>query len=126
MIHVFGTALVWLAIVPTARAADDFDELKHQFDNDPKEALDVKEVLLYERDGAKVYDVTYTSPTGGPRDGLPGRAGRQGAACQAPRLCRHGYGVQSPRCCSCLPTTSSCSTARRWSATPPPRPEPRP
>ena len=65
MIHVFGTALVWLAIVATARAADNFDELKHQFDNDPKEALDVKEVLLYERDGAKVYDVTYTSPTGG-------------------------------------------------------------
>jgi len=42
MTHVFGTALVWLAIVSTARAADNFDELKRQFDYDPKEALDVK------------------------------------------------------------------------------------
>jgi len=46
MTHGFGTALMWLAIVSTARAADNFDELKRQFDYDPKEALDVKEALL--------------------------------------------------------------------------------
>ena len=95
MIHVFGTALVWLAIVATARAADNFDELKHQFDNDPKEALDVKEVLLYERDGAKVCDVTYTSLTGGPRDGLPGRAGGNGP--RAKRLAYVGTATASSR-----------------------------
>jgi hypothetical protein len=52
MTRVFGMALVWLAIVSAARAADNFDELKRQFDYDLKEALDAKETLLYERDGA--------------------------------------------------------------------------
>jgi dienelactone hydrolase len=66
MTRVCGTVLVWLALVSAARAAgNDLDDLKRQFDYDPKEALDAKATLLYERDGAKVYDVTYASPKGG-------------------------------------------------------------
>ena len=59
MIRIFGMALVGLALASTARAAGDgIDELKRQFDYDPKEALDAKETLLYEREGAKVYDAS--------------------------------------------------------------------
>ena len=36
MTRVFGTALVWFAIVSAARAADNFDELRRQFDYDPR------------------------------------------------------------------------------------------
>jgi cephalosporin-C deacetylase-like acetyl esterase len=71
MTRVFSPALVWLAIGATPRAADNLDELKRQFDYDPKEALDVKEALLYERDGAMVYDVSYTSPKGGRMTAYP-------------------------------------------------------
>ena len=46
-------------------AGDDFPGLKRQFDYDSKEPLDTKMKQLYERDGARVYDLTYTSPKGG-------------------------------------------------------------
>ncbi len=66
MTRVFGTTLLWLAVASAAGAAgDNFDDLKRQFDYDSRQALDAKETLLYERDGAKVYDVTYASPRGG-------------------------------------------------------------
>src|SRR5262249_7111695 len=66
MTRILGTALVWLAVASAARPGGDrFDDLQQQFDHDPKEALDARETLLYERDGAKVYDVTYASPQGG-------------------------------------------------------------
>src|SRR5262249_34634403 len=66
MIRTFGTVVVWLALVSAAPAAgSDIAEVKRQFDYDAKEALEVKATLLYERDGAKVYDVTYASPKGG-------------------------------------------------------------
>src|SRR5262249_35726801 len=42
-----------------------FDDLKVQFDCDRKADLDVHAKLLHERDGVKVYDVTYASPKGG-------------------------------------------------------------
>ena len=81
MIHVFGTALVWLAIGATPRAADNLDELKRQFDYDPKEALDVREALLAVRARRrKRLRRHLDQPKGGSRDGLPGRGGRQGAA----------------------------------------------
>ena len=66
MARAIGIVLVSLAHVLMAPAAgNDFDELKRQFDYDPKEPLDAKSTLLYERDGAKVYDVTYSSPKSG-------------------------------------------------------------
>src|SRR5262245_57348256 len=56
----------FLAAAPVCAAdGESFQSLKQQFDYDPKEPLDAKETLLYERDGAKVYDVTYASPKGG-------------------------------------------------------------
>jgi dienelactone hydrolase len=61
-----AASALFLAI-PSVCPADggDFPNLKRQFDYDPKEALDARETLLYERDGAKVYDLTYASPKGG-------------------------------------------------------------
>src|SRR5262245_21713213 len=65
MNRVLPALLMSLALESAAVAAgDDFAELKRQFDYN-KENLDPKPKLLYERDGAKVYDVTYPSPKGG-------------------------------------------------------------
>ncbi len=54
-----------LAAPASSPVPDDVVALKRQFDYDPKEPLGVAEKLLYERDGAKVYDVNYASPKGG-------------------------------------------------------------
>jgi dienelactone hydrolase len=52
--------------VPAAPAVGDgFEDLKRLYDYDPKQALDLKEDLLHERQGVKVYDITYASPKGG-------------------------------------------------------------
>src|SRR5262244_1995486 len=42
-----------------------FQELARMFDYDQRAPLDVKEHSVEERDGAKVYDVSYASPQGG-------------------------------------------------------------
>jgi dienelactone hydrolase len=47
------------------RADGELETLSRQFDYDAKLPLDVKQSLLHERDGVKVYDVTYASPKGG-------------------------------------------------------------
>lgn len=66
MARLIGIVLVCLAHNLAAHAAgSDIDELKRQFDYDAEVPLDTKSTLLYERDGAKVYDVTYASPKGG-------------------------------------------------------------
>jgi dienelactone hydrolase len=48
-----------------AARADSIDELRKMYDYDAKAALNAKEKLLYERDGAKVYDLTFASLKGG-------------------------------------------------------------
>src|SRR5262245_16938113 len=66
MARVIGIVLVCLVHIPAGHVAgSEFDDLKRQFDYDPKEALDARLTMLYERDGATVYDVTYASPKGG-------------------------------------------------------------
>jgi dienelactone hydrolase len=61
-----AASAVFLAVPSVCRAdGEDFQNLKRQFAYDPKEALDARETLLYERDGARVYDLTYASPKGG-------------------------------------------------------------
>jgi dienelactone hydrolase len=66
MKHLLGAALVCLAAARAAGADGlDIDALKRQFDYDPRQPLDVKETLLHEREGVKVYDVTFASPKGG-------------------------------------------------------------
>ncbi len=42
-----------------------FRELARMFDYDQRAPLDVKEHSVEEREGAKVYDITYASPQGG-------------------------------------------------------------
>jgi hypothetical protein len=42
-----------------------FQELARMFDYDRRAPLDVKERSVEEREGAKVYDITYASPQGG-------------------------------------------------------------
>ncbi len=56
--------LACLTLAQAARAGG-IDTLKRQFDYDAKQPLDAKEKLRYERDGVKVFDLTYASPKGG-------------------------------------------------------------
>jgi dienelactone hydrolase len=45
--------------------SDEIDELRKQFVYDAKAPLNVEQKLLYEREGVKVFDLTYDSPKGG-------------------------------------------------------------
>ena len=58
-----------LLCVATARAAradeSAIQELRRLYDYDASQPLDVQEKLVQERDGVKLYDVTYASPRGG-------------------------------------------------------------
>jgi dienelactone hydrolase len=55
-----------LAVVVAAQAQlGDMQSLRHLYDYDPKQPLDSKDTLLYERDGVTVYDISYASPRGG-------------------------------------------------------------
>jgi dienelactone hydrolase len=50
----------------TAKAADEgFETHKRQFDYDARQPLNVKQALLHEREGVRVYDVSYAGPKGG-------------------------------------------------------------
>src|SRR5262245_60281998 len=55
---------ITMLVFPTQDAGD-FETLRRQFDYDAKLPLDANENLKFERNGAKVYDVTYASPQGG-------------------------------------------------------------
>lgn len=59
-----GIITVALLVAPPLRAVD-FDELKRQFDYDASQPLDVKETLVRERDGVKLFDISYASPREG-------------------------------------------------------------
>jgi formylglycine-generating enzyme required for sulfatase activity len=72
----FAVVVVLSALVQPVRGAQDgadavrhtqdgFDALKRQFDYDASQPLNVEQVLLHEREGVKVYDVSYVSPKGG-------------------------------------------------------------
>ncbi|MFH2001882.1 MAG: hypothetical protein ABIK28_19520 [Planctomycetota bacterium] len=66
MKRLIGTFVIWLAVVAAAHAQlDDMQRLKRLYDYDPKQPLDSKETILYERDGVKAYDISYASPKGG-------------------------------------------------------------
>lgn len=60
----FRTLGLILALAAPAAAAD-IDDLRKMYEYDPKAALEPEEKLLYERDGVKVFDLTYASPKGG-------------------------------------------------------------
>src|SRR5919202_4730222 len=57
--------LAWLALAQAAPAAEDFAGRKRMYDYDARRPLDVRRKLLHERQGVKVYDLTYASPKGG-------------------------------------------------------------
>src|SRR5919202_562171 len=57
--------LAWLALAQAAPAAEDFAGRKRLYDYDARRPLDVRRKLLHERQGVKVYDLTYASPKGG-------------------------------------------------------------
>jgi dienelactone hydrolase len=66
MEKLLGIFVIWMAAAIAAQAPlDDLHSLKRLYDYDSKQPLDCKETLLYERDGIKVYDVSYASPKGG-------------------------------------------------------------
>jgi len=61
-----SVVLIYLSMTPSVGAADNaIDDLKRLYDYDSKQPLDVQEKLLHEREGVKVYDLTYASPKGG-------------------------------------------------------------
>ena len=62
---VFVTSQLTTAVGPEPEADGDFADSKKQFDYDARAPLAVETRLLYERDGAKVHDVSYASPLGG-------------------------------------------------------------
>ncbi len=58
--------ILCLSVVVSAQAQiGDMESLKRLYDYDSKQSLDSREKLLYERDGVKVYDISYASPKGG-------------------------------------------------------------
>lgn len=65
MKHLIGAVLLCLAAQAAQSDVDSFDTLKRLYDYDLKQPLDVKEALLHERNGMKVYDINYASPKGG-------------------------------------------------------------
>jgi dienelactone hydrolase len=66
MKKLLATSVIWLAVVVAAQAQlGDMQSLKRLYDYDPKQPLDYKETLLYEREGVTVYDISYASPRGG-------------------------------------------------------------
>jgi dienelactone hydrolase len=57
---------IWMAVVIAAQAQlNDIQSLKSLYDYDSTQPLDSEEMLLYERDGINVYDISYASPKGG-------------------------------------------------------------
>jgi len=66
MITNVAIVMICLAAAQVASAEDNsFDDLKRMYDYDRQQALDVQEKILHERDGVKVYDLSYASPKGG-------------------------------------------------------------
>jgi dienelactone hydrolase len=66
MIRNVAIVMICLAAAQVARAEENsFDDLKRMYDYDRQQALDVQEKVLQERDGVKVYDLSYASPKGG-------------------------------------------------------------
>ncbi|MGB2957992.1 MAG: hypothetical protein WBD30_03825 [Bacteroidota bacterium] len=66
MKRLLGTSAIWLAVVVAAQAQlGDIQSLRRLYDYDPKQPLDSRETLLNERDGVKLYDISYASPRGG-------------------------------------------------------------
>jgi len=57
--------LVVVVLAPVVTAEDDIGSLKRLYEYDQSQSLDSQEALLYELDGARVYDTTYSSPKGG-------------------------------------------------------------
>lgn len=61
-----SSLLITVMLVPCAQAqVGPIESLARLYDYDPRQPLDAKETLLYERNGVRVYDVSYASPKGG-------------------------------------------------------------
>ena len=66
MKKLISTSVIWFTVVVAAQAQlGDIQSLKHLYDYDQKQPLDTKETLLFEREGATVYNISYASPKGG-------------------------------------------------------------
>jgi dienelactone hydrolase len=66
VIRYLAIVVICLGVAPMTKAEDkNFDNLKRMYDYDRNQPLDVQEKVLHERDGVKVYDLSYASPKGG-------------------------------------------------------------
>src|SRR5215211_7279598 len=54
-----------LLIATPCLAAEDIDSLRKMYEYDAKAPLDVRETLVLEQEGVKLFDLTYISPKGG-------------------------------------------------------------
>ena len=66
MLTLLEATIIALAVGVAVQAqTDDLQSLKRLYDYDPKQPLDTRQTLLHERDGVKVYDISYASPKRG-------------------------------------------------------------
>lgn len=66
MSKIFCLLILIVAFCDAAFAQDQsISELRRMFDYDQNAPLDVKEVSVINRDGVRIYDITYASPKGG-------------------------------------------------------------
>jgi len=61
----FVIVLFLFAFLQSAFAQDSYSQATKHFDYDARAPLEVKEVSVQDRDGAKIHDLTYASPKGG-------------------------------------------------------------
>jgi len=66
MKRLLATFVIGLAVTVASQAQlDELQGLKRLYDYDSEQPLETKDTLLHERDGVKVYDISYASPGGG-------------------------------------------------------------
>lgn len=66
MLRTFAPAMAFaIALAALNASAGEIDDLRKMYDYDAKAPLNAEENLLFERDGVKVFDLTYDSPKGG-------------------------------------------------------------
>jgi cephalosporin-C deacetylase-like acetyl esterase len=61
----FLAAMLILLLLEPVFARDSYREAAKHFDYDARAPLDIKEISVRERGGAKIHDITYASPKGG-------------------------------------------------------------
>src|ERR1700752_2238792 len=73
-IRFLGSACGVLVLVAAAVAQESYDQVLHHWDYDKNTPLNIKQAGLEERDGIRIYDISFSSPVNG-RSAAVGRNG---------------------------------------------------